>query len=237
MKLRFNGDSTPSGVINIDVNQLIIAGWTGRDRQAILHHISELEALGVPRPGAVPLFYRVAANQLSQEESIEVVGNDTSGEAEPFIFTHQGELYVSLASDHTDRQLETYSVAMSKQVCIKPVARQAWAMKEVAAHWDSLILRSWIREQGEWTLYQQGTLASLRTPMDLLERYVAGSALVEGGLTLPQIPADGLAMTCGTLSAIGGIRPASEFRMELVDETLGRSISHQYRSIALPVVA
>lgn len=237
MKLRFTLPANQDGIINIDVNQLVIAGWTGRDHQAIMHHISELEALGVPRPGAVPLFYRVAANQLTQRENIEVVGESTSGEAEPFIFTHQGELYVSLASDHTDRQLETYSVAMSKQVCVKPVAAQAWAMKEVAAHWDQLILRSWIREQGEWVLYQQGTLAGLRTPFDLLERYVGGAAVAESGLTLPEIPADGLAMTCGTLAAIGGIRAASEFRMELVDETLGRSISHQYRSTALPIVA
>lgn len=237
MKLRFSVAASQGEDINTEINQLVIAGWTGRDRQAVMHHISELEALGVPRPGAVPLFYRVAANQLTQREEIEVVGDATSGEAEPFIFTHHGELYVSLASDHTDRQLETWSVAMSKQVCVKPVATGAWALKEVATHWDSLILRSWIREQGEWVLYQQGTLDSLRTPWDLLERYVGGAALAETGLTLPEIPADGLAMTCGTLAAIGGIRPASEFRMELVDETLGRSISHSYRSTALPIVA
>ncbi|MFS2223922.1 DUF2848 domain-containing protein [Pantoea sp. B65] len=230
MKLSFSLPCATADIINIDVNQLVIAGWAGRDYQAVLHHISELEAIGVPRPGAVPLFYRVAANQLTQSENIEVVGSQTSGEVEPFIFTAEGELYVSLASDHTDRQLETYSVALSKQVCVKPVARQAWAMKQVLGHWDSLILRSWIREQGEWTLYQQGTLASLRTPLDLLDRYISGEA--SGAM-----PDNGLAMSCGTMAAIGGIRPASEFRMELVDETLGRSITHQYRSIELPVVA
>ncbi|MCU5774781.1 DUF2848 domain-containing protein [Erwiniaceae bacterium BAC15a-03b] len=230
MKLSFSLPANHGDTLNTDVNQLVIAGWTGRDHQAIMHHISELEALGVPRPGAVPLFYRVTTNQLTQADSIEVVGEHTSGEAEPFIFTVDGELYVSLASDHTDRQLETYSVAMSKQVCVKPVAQQAWAMKEVAGHWDSLILRSWIREQGEWVLYQDGTLASLRTPLDLLDRYTSAEAA--GG-----IPANGLAMTCGTLGAIGGIRPASEFRMALVDETLGRTISHQYRSNVLPIVA
>ncbi|MGK9546125.1 DUF2848 family protein, partial [Salmonella enterica subsp. enterica] len=44
-------------------------------------------------------------------------------------------------------------------------------------------------------------------------------------------------MTCGTVAAIGGIRPATEFRMELVDEVLGRTISHAYQSAELPVVA
>lgn len=143
---------------------------------------------------------------------------------------------MSLASDHTDRQLEAHSVALSKQICVKPVARAAWPLQEVLEHWDSLILRSWIREESEWRLYQQGCLAALRTPGDLLERYFTGMQPPECGLAQPQTP-DGLAMTCGTVAAIGGIRPAGEFRMELVDEVLGRTISHCYRSIELPVVA
>lgn len=227
------GDKT----LETEINHLVIAGWTGRDHQAIQHHIQELAELGVPQPSTVPLFYRVAVNQLSQRDCIEVIGEATSGEAEPFIFSHHGELYVSLASDHTDRQLEVHSVALSKQICVKPVARAAWPLREVSEHWDSLILRSWIKENGEFQLYQQGTLASLRTPGDLLERYLSGSQLPESGMALPQLPRDGLAMTCGTVAAIGGIRPAAEFRMELVDEVLGRTITHSYRSIELPVVA
>lgn len=237
MRLTFTlPESCGAGALDAEINHLVIAGWTGRDREAILHHIRELAELGVPQPSAIPLFYRVAVNQLSQSERIEVIGNATSGEAEPLIFAHRGELFVSLASDHTDRQLEVHSVALSKQICVKPVARAAWPLREVVTHWDSLILRSWIKEDGEFRLYQQGSLASLRTPGDLLERYLGGRQLPEGGLTLPQ-PHDGLAMTCGTVAAIGGIRPATEFRMELADEVLGRSITHGYHSIELPVVA
>ncbi|CAH0271084.1 hypothetical protein WB66_11720 [bacteria symbiont BFo1 of Frankliniella occidentalis] len=224
MNLTFNRASETENEINVVVNHLIIAGWTGRDEAAVLHHIHELEALGVPRPGAVPLFYRVTANQLSQHAQLEVVGEATSGEAEPLIFAHQGKLWLSLASDHTDREFEAVSVAMSKQLCIKPVAHTAWPLDSVIARWDSLILRSWIKEQGEWQLYQQGTLAAMRTPQDLMDRY--GTAF-----------RDGMAMTCGTLAAIGGIRPAAEFRMELVDEEGGRTIAHQYHTHALPVVA
>lgn len=237
MRLTFTlPESCGAGALDAEIDHLVIAGWTGRDREAILHHIRELAELGVPQPSAIPLFYRVAVNQLSQSEHIEVIGNATSGEAEPLIFAHRGELFVSLASDHTDRQLEAHSVALSKQICVKPVARAAWPLREVIAHWDSLILRSWIKEDGEFRLYQQGSLASLRTPGDLLERYLGGRQLPEGGLTLPQ-PHDGLAMTCGTVAAIGGIRPSAEFRMELTDEVLGRSITHGYHSIELPVVA
>lgn len=220
-------DNKDKETLTVEINRLVIAGWAGRDPEAISHHISELELLGVPRPSAVPLFYRVAANQLTQNKSVEVIGTASSGEAEVFIFTHQGEVFVSLASDHTDRELESHSVALSKQLCVKPVASQAWRMSEVGEHWDQLILRAWIKEEGEFRLYQEGTLASLRKPDDLLTRYLADG----------EVPENGLGMTCGTVAAIGGIRSATEFRMELIDEQLGRSICHDYKSLELPVIA
>lgn len=226
MHLQFTTGDNAATTLDVEVNRFIVAGWAGRDMDAVMHHIRELEALGVPAPGAVPLFYRVATNQLSQQSSLEVVGNETSGEAEPFVFFHQGEWWVSLTSDHTDRYLETFSVALSKQACIKPVARHAWRMSEVAEHWDSLELTSWIQEQGEWVVYQQGSLASLLTPQDLMTRYLEGEEAQEG-----------VAMSCGTLGAIGGIRPASEFRMALHDPVLNRTLEHAYCTGALPVVA
>lgn len=226
MHLQFTTGDNAATTLDVEVNRFIVAGWAGRDMDAVMHHIRELEALGVPAPGAVPLFYRVATNQLSQQSSLEVVGNETSGEAEPFVFFHQGEWWVSLTSDHTDRYLETFSVALSKQACIKPVARHAWRMSEVLEHWDSLELTSWIQEQGEWVVYQQGSLASLLTPQDLMTRYLEGEEAQEG-----------VAMSCGTLGAIGGIRPASEFRMALHDPVLKRTLEHAYCTGALPVVA
>jgi len=226
MHLQFTIADEAANILNVEVTHLVIAGWAGRDSEAVLHHIRELEALGVPAPGAVPLFYRVATNQLSQQSQLEVVGNETSGEAEPFVFSHHGELWVSLASDHTDRHLETFSVALSKQACIKPVGRSAWRMRDVAEHWDALQLTSWIKEQGEWVIYQQGTLASLLTPQDLLARYLNNGSAEEG-----------LAISCGTLGAIGGIRPASAFRMALHDPVLNRTLEHSYCTGALPVVA
>jgi len=226
MHLQFTSGDDAAITLDVEISHFIIAGWAGRDKDAVLHHIRELEALGVPAPGAVPLFYRVATNQLTQNQRLEVVGNETSGEAEPFIFLHREELWVSLTSDHTDRHLETFSVALSKQVCIKPVASSAWRMSELVDHWDALELTSWIKEQGEWVVYQQGTLSSLLTPQDLLARYLNGSTAQEG-----------LAMSCGTLGAIGGIRPSSEFRMALHDPVLNRTLAHAYSTGALPVVA
>jgi len=96
--------------------EMVVAGWAGRNREAIEHHIAELAAIGVPRPSSVPLFYRVSAQTLTQADVIEAVGENTSGEVEPLLFVHAGELFISVTSDHTDRQLETHSVALSKQV-------------------------------------------------------------------------------------------------------------------------
>lgn len=228
MKLSFElSEGNAPRTLHFEARHLVIAGWTGRDAAAIAHHIEELAALGVPAPSAVPLFYRVATNQLSQADVVEVVGAETSGEVEPLLFRHEGEFYVSIGSDHTDRALEAHSVALSKQICVKPVARSAWRLADVQARWDSLVLRSWIEEGGEWRLYQEGTLAALRPAADLLARCTAADGE----------PGEGFAMTCGTVGAIGGIRPAARFRMELVDEHTGRRIAHEYRTVALPIVA
>lgn len=226
LPLHRSGSESPPR-ITVGVQRFIVAGWAGRDADAIEHHIVELEAIGVPRPSSVPLFYRVAANQLTQAEVVEVVGDETSGEVEPLLFFHDGELFVSVASDHTDRRLETHSVALSKQVCIKPVARSAWRVADVAERWDALVLRSWIEEGGELVPYQEGRLSALLTPADLLAR-----------MTETLAPPDvGFAMSCGTVPVMGGIRPSPRFRMELADEATGQRIRHEYVCQALPVVA
>ncbi|WMD21904.1 DUF2848 domain-containing protein [Achromobacter seleniivolatilans] len=227
MKAVFKIDDDHPRQVEVDIQTLIVAGWAGRDIAAIEHHIEELAAIGVPRPTSVPLYYRIADNQLTQAARVQAVGEESSGEVETFVFAIDGEMYVSIASDHTDRKLETVSVAMSKQVCVKPVAQTAWRLADVADYWDELVIRSYIVENGEEVLYQEGTLATLRTPQDLIAGYTGGDAV------LPQ----GAGMTCGTVGAIGGIRPAATFTMELHDPRRQRSLRHRYDVEALPVVA
>lgn len=227
MKLTFTLDQAGQAkTVDTDITTCIVAGWAGRDIEAIEHHIEELAQLGVPRPSAVPLYYRIAANQLTQDEEVQVVGDGSSGEAEVFIFSHEGKSLVSLASDHTDRKLEAHSVALSKQLCVKPVAREAWLLDDVADYWDELVLRSWIEEDGKTVLYQEGQLSALRPPLELVKDHF-GSAVI------PQ----GSGMTCGTVGAIGGIRPSTVFTMELFDPRRNRSIKHRYTSVILPEIA
>src|SRR5712671_5765789 len=64
----------------IEITTLVIAGWTGRDKAAVEHHIAELAAIGVKRPRSTPCFYRLGANLLTAAPEVEVVGEDSSGE-------------------------------------------------------------------------------------------------------------------------------------------------------------
>jgi hypothetical protein len=227
MTLRFHvANAMP---LEIEPKQLVIAGWTGRDRAAIDHHIEELAAIGVPRPSSVPLYYRVAASLLTQAARIEVLGLGSSGEVEPVLVRARGRWWLSVGSDHTDREAERAGVALSKQLCAKPIAASAWAWDDVAARADTIALRSEIFEHGGWVRYQDGTLASIRP----LEQLVAG---------LPSdVPVDdGLVLFCGTLGALPdasgrGVRPAPRMRLQLIDGD--RTLTHEYATTTLPQVA
>lgn len=212
--------------IAVEIDTLIIAGWAGRDMAAIEHHIEELAAIGVPRPSSVPLFYRIGTGQLSQTTHLQVLGPDTSGEVEPVVVSLADGLWVTVGSDHTDRKAEAAGVALSKQLCSKVVATALWRYEEVAPHWDRLILRSWAMIDGQRVLYQEGAVSGLRSPGDLMQRYSNQATLPPGTL-----------MFGGTLGAIGGIRPAARFEMEIEDPVLKRRIGHGYDIEALPVVA
>ncbi|WGS17861.1 MULTISPECIES: DUF2848 domain-containing protein [unclassified Bradyrhizobium] len=211
--------------VGIEIDSLVIAGWAGRDAAAIEHHIEELAALGIPRPSTTPLYYRVAAQTLIQDSRLTVLGPDSSGEVEPVIVATADGLWVGIGSDHTDRKAEASGIALSKQLCGKPVGPQLWSYADVEGHWDELVLRSWATIDGERVLYQQSPVSALRTPRDLIRRYTGTDMLSAGTL-----------MFCGTPGAIGGIRPGSRFEMELNDPVLNRSLTHGYDVDVLPVV-
>jgi len=202
---------------------LIVAGWTGRDEKALRHHIEELAAIGVPRPSSVPVFYRISTANLTQTAHLEVLGPDTSGEAEPVVVAMHDGLWLGVGSDHTDRKLETMGIALSKQFCAKMVGKTLWRLDEIAGHWDQLILRAYVTIDGKRLKYQEGPLSAMRNPSDLMSR--AGTEFVAGTV-----------MFCGTLGAIGGIRPAAQFTALIEDPVLGREMSCEYDVKVLPVV-
>ena len=225
INLQLSGGGGKVQAVAFAVKDLVIAGWTGRDTEALEKHIAELEAIGVPRPPTVPCFYRVSAALLTTSGEIQASGPDSSGEVEFVLYgTDQGML-IGVGSDHTDRRVETYDVTVSKQMCFKPVSAAVWRLDDVLPHWDRLMLRSWAVADGERRLYQEGPVTVMRDPADLISRWTGG------GETLPA----GVAMYCGTLAVHGGIAAAERFVLELADPMLDRVIRHDYAITPLPV--
>ncbi len=209
----------------IEITTLIIAGWTGRDKTAVEHHIAELAAIGVKPPRVVPCFYRVGTNLLTTASEIEVVGEDSSGEVEFVLVSARDAMYVGVGSDHTDRKVEAYGVTVSKQMCPKLIGGELWPFAEVEEHWDRLLLRSHVTRKGRRQLYQEGAVSKMLSPRDLLAR-LADS----GGKLSP-----GTAMFCGTLSVHGEIGGGERFEIELHDPVNNRSLRHGYATRSLTI--
>ncbi len=221
---RRTGDVAQAG--SAEVEDLVIAGWTGRDAAAVEKHIRELAEIGVKRPSRTPIFYRVAASLLTTAAAIQVAGSDSSGEVEFVLLSLADGLWVGVGSDHTDRKVEAMDVTVSKQMCAKVIGPEVWRYADVAPHWDRLVLRSWAHIAGQRTLYQEGAVAGMRHPDELVRLYTGKAAL----------PA-GTAMYGGTHAVHGGVRPATQFDIELDDPVLGRKLAHAYRIEPLPIEA
>lgn len=145
----------------------VVAGYTGRDPKAVQHHIDELAAIGVAPPPEVPMFYRMDAHLFDTSGEHDTSNNLTSGEIEPLYIRHDGKYYLGIGSDHTDRDIEAQDIGDSKRACPKPIATE---VIEVASledlDLDQCTARSWV--DGE--LYQEGSLAGLRKPADVVEK-------------------------------------------------------------------
>jgi hypothetical protein len=209
---------TADSIIDWKPQRLVIAGYTARDQEAVKTHIAELMELGVPAPKQIPMLYDLSPELLQTAETITVVRNDSSGEAEVVLLDIEGRWYVGLGSDHTDRVLEAVSVQKSKQVCAKPIAADVWPLESVIDHWDEIELRSWVTVNGEEKLYQSGKLDEFLAPQDLL-------AIVQER----DYAAANMALFCGTLALKDGQFQFGEaFRAELYDKKTERIIQLAY---------
>lgn len=198
------------------VARVFIAGFTGREAGAVQEHVDELAELGVPVPDRIPAFYTVDPSLLTVDEGIEVAGAFTSGEVEPVIVVQHGRRWLTVGSDHTDRELEASGIELSKRACPKPISNQVVPIDE-ALDWDRLEIRSWADAEG--APYQDGRLAQI-LPLAAIE-----SELEAVGHSLR----DGDVMFLGTVPVNGGeLRPSTSFRAELRDPGRNRSVELNY---------
>ncbi|MFD1776253.1 MULTISPECIES: DUF2848 family protein [Paenibacillus] len=205
-------------VISWSPQRLVIAGYTGKDQEAVKKHIEELKELGVPAPPQVPMLYDLSPELLLTSNEITVVQNDSSGEAEVVLLHINGSWYAGLGSDHTDRILEAVSIQKSKQVCAKTVTKELWLLDSFINRWDEIEIKSWVQINGSEQLYQSGRLGEFLHPEQLMriveERGYAGSDM---------------ALYCGTLPLHGGFVFGGVFRAELVDRKTGRKLELKYQ--------
>ncbi len=203
--------------VNLSFENAYCIGYSGRNIEKTKEHIAELKELGVPEPNSVPEIYPLDPLLFRQNNSISIIGDKSSGEAEIVIIFNGDKRYVTLGSDHTDRELETVSIHKSKQLCAKPIASTIWDFTEVEEHWDELELRSFVFVDGDWELYQEDKVSSILPYKDLITSLNQNDANLKNAVVY-----------CGTVPLVRGFKYPNAFKAELVDSSNNKSIRLEY---------
>lgn len=212
----------------IEVKHLLNAGYAGREQDEVQAHIAELAELGVPGPSTTPALYPVSTYLAQQTSEVRVQHDRTSGEAEwALVITDDGVL-LTVACDHTDRDLEVHGVAWSKNASPDILGHKAWRLDDVRDRLDQITLKGWVGT-GETpdTLIQDSTLGALLTPDYWLD------VLKDRGLAQP-----GTVLISGTVAMRGGIDQfARSWKVEMTDPATGDNINAQYvvEQMAAPI--
>ncbi len=203
--------------IDLTFDNAYCIGYSGRNVEKTKEHIAELKELGVPEPNSVPEIYHLDPLLFRQNKSISIIGDQSSGEAEIVIIFDNDKRYVTLGSDHTDRELETVSIHKSKQSCAKPIASTIWDFTEVEEHWDELELRSFVFVDGDWQLYQDDKVSSILPYKDLITSLNQDDANLKNAVVY-----------CGTVPLVSGFKYPNAFKAELVNPSNNKYITLEY---------
>lgn len=154
----------PDGTFeSVEVKALLNAGYAGRNQGEVASHIAELAELGVPAPTVTPALYPISPYLAQQTDAVAVQHGRTSGEAEwalVILGDTVDDVLLTVACDHTDRDLEVHSVAWSKNAAPDVLGAGAWRLSEVADRLDEITLTAW----ADGVAIQTGTLGDLLAP-------------------------------------------------------------------------
>ncbi|MFD5701201.1 DUF2848 domain-containing protein [Streptomyces lasiicapitis] len=210
---------------DVEVVQVLNAGYAGRSQDDVAAHVAELAALGVPAPSVTPALYPVSPYLAQQTDRVAAQHARTSGEAEwALVVAADGELLLTAACDHTDRDLEVHGVAWSKNAGPDVLARRAWRLSDVEDRLDALTLRAWVTHEGTETQIQSGTLAELLTPGYWVDVLRSREALLPGTVLIS-----------GTIPMTEGVDQFAEgWRVELTDPATADTIRLAYEVRPMP---
>ncbi|MEH3138702.1 MAG: DUF2848 domain-containing protein [Mycobacterium kyogaense] len=214
----------PDGsTVTVEPTTVLNAGYAGRNQEEVAAHIAELAELGVPAPSVTPALYPVSPYLAQQTDTVHTQHDHTSGEAEwALVITDDEDVLLTVACDHTDRTLETHSVAWSKNAAPDVLGTKAWRLRDIADRLDEITLKAWVG--ADETLIQSGTMADLLDP-----DYWVG-VLRERGLFRP-----GTVLLSGTITMLPEVNQfADAWKVELSDPATGFTSTCQYRTKAMP---
>jgi len=200
--------------LDLPIRRVILGGWTGRNEDEVLSHIEELKKLGIAEPDRVPSFFPVPSNLLCSSSSIQVVSDSTNGEIEYVLFVEGGEpAYVTVGSDHTDREVERINVHLSKLLYPKVVAPILWSYDDLRDHWDELTLSMEV----DGSIAQESKVSSIIHPEKLLEVCDGDCIIFSGSIKWKE----------------GTLRFGKRYKISIEDPFLKRSISFSYEAVRI----
>lgn len=197
-------------------------GSATRKAETARAHQEEVERAGIHIAYSIPAprIYPIATHALTTGHSVEVFGQNTSGEVEIVVLAAD-RVYVGVGSDHTDRYVEQTSILWSKQMCPNVLAPVLWPLDEMRDRWDACMLRSWV----DGRPYQEVPAGAFLPPREMLR------ILRERSLAVPEGPVLLFGGTIVSLAQELGFGARWEFELE--DVAGGRRIRHGYDVVDL----
>ncbi len=242
LPMRIHPKNDASYVIEVDVKRVGCSRNAGRDVEATERHLQEVRSKGYQVHGAAGICFKSRC-LITNEDTIEVQGRQTSGEAEFVAIAHESNIYVSVGSDHNDRSLgdlwtpmlgKVYDTAKTKQMVPAVVARDAWLYDDVKEHWDDIVVKSSVTASNQRIPYQEFKLSDL-LGLDYYLEHASwieedGSVLLGGSSGILSTLPEDVYQGQNTLEDV--IFPA-DFHIEMLDPVLKRTVTHGYSVISL----
>ncbi|GAB3056891.1 DUF2848 family protein [Salinicoccus sesuvii] len=199
--------------------ELYCIGYAGRNKDKTWEHIEELKKIGIPEPKTVPELYHLSDELISTDDTIKIIGDETSGEIEIVLITDSsGNLSVTVGSDHTDRALETVSIHKSKQLCAKPISKDKWRFEDVEDEWDDLLLYSEVLKDGEWKKYQEDKVSSI-IPLEEIYQFLKKN----------NVELKNSVVYCGTVPLLDGFTYGEGFKGGLYSSKKKEALEIEYK--------
>ncbi len=221
----------------ISIGSLAGARFSSRDTATMRQELDEMLSQDGQYSGATktnPSIFRIARYLLTQEETFEVQGFLTGGEAEVVAIRCDDELFISVGSDQCDRELDPLFPDKPKQMCPHPMATVAWPYAEVQDHWDQLQIYSEVTVGPHAIPLQDSPLSTLVNLDYLLAMHsvqtLANPMFLYCGSAEPLATAAQQAQALSLPeSIIHGTGDA--FLARLHDPVLNRTIEHKFQAI------